>query len=302
METIIGQSQPAAQGLIKDSDTERFAEDVIVASQQTPVVVDFWAPWCGPCKQLTPMLEKVVTAAAGKVKLVKINIDDNQELAQQLRIQSIPTVFAFADGQPVDGFVGAQPESRVRALVERLAGGAVGPSPIDQALEQAKEMLEAGEHGAAAQLYAQVLKHEATNPKALAGLARCYLATGDFERAEQTLALVPAEHASAPEVTAARAALDLARASSEAGEVEPLRQAVAADPNDHQARHDLALALFAAGQREAAVDELLEIIGRDRAWNDEAARKELLKLFDAMGPADPVTIAARRRLSSLLFS
>ncbi len=302
MEPIIGERPDLPADLIKDSDTESFVADVIEPSQQVPVLVDFWAPWCGPCKQLSPTIEKVVKAANGAVRLVKINIDENQQLAQEMRIQSIPAVFAFHHGQPVDGFVGVKPESSIRALVERLAGGTIGPSPVDQAIEQAKTMAGAGDPGGAAQLYGQVLQHEPGNPVALAGLARCYLATGNVEQARQTLEITPPEQADHAEIAAARAALELEQESGEAGEVGPLREALARDPGDHQARHDLALSLYKTGDREAAIEELLELVRRNRGWNDEAARKQLVKFFDAMGPSDPLTVSARRRLSSLLFA
>ncbi len=302
MEPIIGQKAGAPEGLIKDSDAQGFAADVIEASRQTPVLVDFWAPWCGPCKQLTPALEKVVKAAGGAVRLVKINIDENQQLAQQFRVQSIPAVFAFKGGQPVDGFVGVQPESSIRALVERLGGAAAGPSPVEEALAQAKAAAETGDRAGAARLYGQVLQHEAGNAMALAGLARCHLANGDLERARQTLEMAPPEHQEHAEISAAKAALELARESGGAGEVWPLRDALARNPDDKQARYDLALGLYRAGEAEGAIDELLELVRRDRDWNDEAARKQLLKVFDALGPGDPLTLTARRRLSSLLFS
>ncbi len=305
METIIGQAGGADaagdQDLIKDTSVETFAADVLEASTQTPVIVDFWAPWCGPCKQLTPILEKVVKAARGAVRMVKINIDENQQIAAQLRIQSIPAVFAFKNGQPVDGFMGALPESQVRTFVERLTGD-LGPSPIDQILEQATQLFEAGDMAQAAQAYAAILQEDAGNAAAIGGLAKCYIATGDLERAEQTLALAPPEAQNDPAIQSAQAALKLGEQSSNAGELAPLRQKVEANPKDHEARYELAMALNAAGEREGAVTELLEIVRMDRNWNDEAARKQLLTLFEAFGPTDEVTLSGRRQLSSILFS
>lgn len=305
MEQIIGGEGPAGPGgngaLIKDGDTATFGEDVIQASMEVPVVVDFWAPWCGPCKQLGPAIEKVVTAAAGAVKLVKINVDENQQLAAQLRVQSIPAVFAFKNGQPVDGFVGALPESQIKAFVERLAGE-IGPSPVEEAVEHAKMLLESGDAASAAGIFGEALKAEPGNPDAAAGLARCYLANGDLERARQTLSVIPPEHQHHEEVRSVEAALSLAETSGDAGDVRELRAKVDADPADHQARFDLSQALMAAGQREEAVDELLEIIRRDRDWNEEAARKQLLTLFEAFGPTDELTLSGRRQLSSILFS
>ncbi|MAG98135.1 MAG: thioredoxin [Alphaproteobacteria bacterium] len=307
MEQIIGEgTAPGADtaGLIKDSDTAGFVADVIEASRQVPVIVDFWAPWCGPCKQLTPALEKVVKAAGGQVKLVKVNVDENPEISAQLRIQSIPTVFGFKDGQPVDGFMGAVPESQVKAFVERLAG-AIGPTPAEEALQQAASLFEAGEISAAAGLYGQVLKQEPGDPVAAAGLARCYLDSNDQERAQQTLEMVAPDQAEHADVASVRAALALAQeaeASGVAGDLGELEARLAANANDHQARYDLALAHLAAGRRQAAVDELMEIVQRDRKWNDEAARQQLLKLFDAFGATDEVTVEGRQRLSSILFS
>ncbi|MCH8925509.1 MAG: co-chaperone YbbN [Proteobacteria bacterium] len=309
METIIGAGkanggEPPA-GLIKDSDTAGFAQDVIETSMTTPVIVDFWAPWCGPCKQLTPALEKTVQAARGAVRLVKVNIDENQELAAQLRIQSVPAVYAFFKGQPVDGFVGAQSESQVKAFVDRLAsqaGAELGPSPVDQALEQAQAALESGQPAAASALFGQVLQHEPDNETALAGLIRCHLDAGDAAAARQMFDSLPEDKASAAAFASIKAALELAEQSAETGEIPELEARVAAQPNDHQARFDLAMARHAAGEREAAVEALIEIIGRDRNWNEEAARHQLLKFFEAWGPKDELTQSARRRLSSLLFS
>ena len=300
MEQIIG-GEPAPAGLIKDSDTQHFVADVIEASKEAPVIVDFWAPWCGPCKQLGPALEKAVTAARGRVRLVKINIDESPEIAQQMRVQSIPAVFAFDQGQPVDGFVGALPDSQVKAFVDKL-GGAAGPSAVDDALAQAADMREGGDLAGAAALYGEILKQSSGDPVALAGLARCYLKSGDLTRARQTLAMVPPEHDAHADVVSAKASVDLAEQIGEAGDVSSLRAAVAQAPNDHQARYDLALALVSAGEREAGVSELIEIVRRNREWNDQAARKQLLQLFDAYGPADEVTVSGRRQLSAILFS
>lgn len=307
-EPIIGQTagRDGAE-VVKDGTTASFAADVLDASREVPVIVDLWAPWCGPCRQLGPMLEKVVRAARGRVRLVKINVDEEQPivqaLGQQLRlpVQSIPAVFAFRNGQPVDGFVGALPESQIRQFVERLLGAA-GPSQVEQVLEMARQALEQGNSAAAAQAFAAVLQEEPGNPLALGGLAKCYLANDDIARARQTLSLVPPEAREHPEVKSAEAAITLREQAQDVGEIDELRARVAADPGDLQGRYDLALALLAAGRREEAVDELLEIVRRDREWNEQAARKQLLQLFEAFGPSDPLTASARRRLSSILFS
>ena len=309
MENIIGAGganggQPPAD-LIKDSDTAGFNRDVIEASMATPVIVDFWAPWCGPCKQLGPFLEKAVQGARGAVRLVKVNIDQNQDMAAQLRIQSIPAVYAFFQGQPVDGFVGAQGEREVKQFVERmsqLGGTAQGPSPIDQALEQAQAALEAEQTGAASALFGQVLQHEPENDTALVGLIRCHLATGDAAGAREMFESLPEERRSDGAFASVRASLELAVQAEAAGPIPDLMEKVAHNPLDHQSRFDLAMALHAANKREAAADELLEIIRRDRAWNEEAARQQLLKFFEAWGPTDPLTVEARRHLSSILFS
>ena len=302
MSDLIGAATSGDTGdLIKDTTTQAFVDDVIAASQEVPVIVDFWAPWCGPCKQLGPALEKAVTEAAGAVKLVKLNIDEHPQIAQQMRIQSIPAVFAFKDGQPVDGFVGAVPESEIKAFLKRLVGD-IGPSPIEQALEQANAAAEAGDLGAAANIYGQIVKQDSGNPDALAGLAKCYIERGDLERATQTLAMVPPEHASHAAVVGAQAALSLSEEIGEVGDVEELRRQVEADPADHAARFDLALALTGKGESEAAMDELLEIVKRNREWNEQAARKQLVKLFEMLGDTHELTIGGRRKLSSILFS
>ena len=293
---------PAADGdVIKDSDSRNFMSDVIEASRQQPVIVDFWAPWCGPCKQLGPIIERAVRAAGGKVKLVKINIDESPELAQQLRIQSIPMVYAFVQGQPVDGFAGAQPESQIKAFIERLAGP-VGPTPVEAGLEQAKAAAAAGQMEIARQIYEQVVGAEPENPEALGGLARCQIAAGRLAAAREILDGVPVAHTHHVEIDGARAALSLAEEAGTLGDPEALQGRLQADVDDHAARLDLATGLFLRGQIEAAIDELLTIVGKNREWQDQAARKQLIKFFDALGPNHPATVAGRRKLSTVLFS
>jgi len=292
----------ASGAYVKDGSIETFAADVLEASRAVPVIVDFWAPWCGPCKQLGPLLEKVVNEAKGAVRLVKINIDENQEIARQLRIQSIPTVYAFRDGQPVDGFMGAVPESQLRAFVQHLTGGAAGQDQTEDILAAADEAFAAGDMAGAAQAYGHVLQEEPGQPRAVAGLARCYLKSGDLDRARTTLGLVRPDGASDEAIRTVDAELKLREQAAGAGDSAPLLARLEIDPNDHQARYDLALALDAKGDREGAMRELLDLVRRDRKWNDEAARKHLVTLFEAMGPTDPRTLSGRRTLSSILFS
>ncbi|TAJ71329.1 MAG: co-chaperone YbbN [Phenylobacterium sp.] len=298
--TLIGETQgaPAAADLIKDTTDASFVADVVEASKTTPVIVDFWAPWCGPCRQLGPAIEKAVLAAKGAVKLVKVDIDQNPAYAGQLRVQSIPAVFAFVDGRPVDGFMGALPDSQVKAFVDRLAKQG-GGSPVDELLEMAKESLDLGDLGGAAQAYAQALQMEPGNVKAIGGMARLYQQSGDLERAAEVLEMAP-EGAKDPGIDAVRAALALAaEAPSETAEFEAR---ILADGDDHEARLEYAKALAAGGRMHEAVDQLIESIRRDRAWNDEAARRQLLTIFEAAGQMSDVAKQGRRKLSSILFS
>jgi putative thioredoxin len=294
-------AQPAGGEVIKNTTAATFAKDVIEASRQVPVLVDFWAPWCAPCKQLTPIIEKIVRAQNGKVRMVKINVDENQTIASQLRVQSLPTVYAFRDGRPLDGFMGAQPESAVKAFVDRLLGEEAATDAA-AAVEAADKALEAGDLQGAAEVYAAVLQEDPQNVAALAGLAKCYLKSGDVARAEQTIGLVPPDKRETAAVASVRAALDLAKMAAKAGDTSKLEATVKAEPANHQARIDYAMALAAGGKKEQAVDQLLESIRRDRKWNEEAARKQLVQFFDAWGPKDAATLDGRRRLSSILFS
>ncbi|MDR3526231.1 MAG: co-chaperone YbbN [Rhizomicrobium sp.] len=297
-------AKPSSSPHIKDTGIATFTADVLEASREVAVIVAFWVPGSGPCKQLIVDLEKAVIAANGAVKMVKVNVDENKEIARQLRIQSIPTVYAFKNGQPVDGFMGALPESQIQQFVETLAGGeGGGHNHAAEILEMAEQAFAAGDIGQAAQAYAHVLQDEPGNPKAAAGLARCYLKTGDLERAKTTLALVRPDDAKDEAVRAVAAELSLREgAAAVAGKNAELEAKLAANPNDHQARYDLALALDAEGNRDGAIEALLDIVRRDRKWNDDGARKHLVTLFEAMGPTDERTIAARRKLSSILFS
>jgi len=291
----------APDGLIKDTTTQSFVKDVIEESKHQPVLIDFWAPWCGPCKQLTPVLEKVVRAAKGRVKLVKMNIDEHPAIPGQMGIQSIPAVIAFANGQPADGFMGALPEGQVTAFIERLTKSRIGGEEADL-LKAADAALVDGDPAGAAELYAQLLTQDSTNVHALAGLARCYIETGAIEQAKQTLAMVPEAKAKEAPVAAARAALELAEQASSLGPIAELEQKVAADPADHQARFDLAVALNGKGRRQEAANHLLEIVKRNRQWNEDGARKQLVQFFEAWGPTEEATVEGRRRLSSILFA
>ena len=300
--------QAVPADLIKDSDQTKFAKDVLEASRTVPVIVDFWAPWCGPCKTLQPLIEKVVKEAKGAVKLVKINIDQNQMLAQQLRIQSIPAVYAFFGGRPVDGFMGAVPESQVKQFVDRLiqaAGGAPGEeggNGVAELLEHAKAALAQNDQDLAVRIYSEILGVEPTNVTALAGMARYHVQTGDLEQATELLGQVEAKDKTNAEVVVVQASIDLAEKAKEAGPVDDLKAKAAANPKDMQTRLDLAMAYWANNLRQEAIDELLAMIKADRQWNEAAARQQLLKFFEALGFADPLAVDGRKRLSTILFS
>lgn len=294
----------AAPDLIKETTTQTFVKDVIEESKRQPVLIDFWAPWCGPCRQLTPILEKAVRNAKGRVKLVKMNIDEHPAVPGQMGIQSIPAVIAFVNGQPADGFMGAVPESQVNAFIDKLTKGMAAPGEpnIADVLKEAEAVLAEGDAATAAQIYAEVLAVDATNIAALAGLAKCYITSGAVEQAKQTLAMVPESKRSDVAVKAVQASIDLAEQAQAVGPVTELEQKVAANPLDHQSRFDLATALNAIGKRVEATEQLLAIVKRDRKWNDDAARKQLVQLFEAWGAADEATVEGRKRLSTILFS
>ena len=299
-----GPTPQATPDLIKETTTQTFVKDVIEESRRQPVLIDFWAPWCGPCRQLTPVLEKAVRAAKGRVKLVKMNIDEHPAIPGQMGIQSIPAVIAFVGGQPADGFMGAIPESQVNAFIDKLTKGvpAIGEPNIVDLLKEAEAVLAEGDPAGAAQIYAEVLALDATNIAGLAGLAKCYVTTGAIEQAQQTLAMVPDSKRNDAAVKAVQAAIDLAEQAQSVGPVAELEQKVAANPLDHQARFDLATALNALGQRKEAIDQLLEIVKRDRKWNEDGARRQLVQLFEAWGGTDEATVEGRKRLSTILFS
>jgi putative thioredoxin len=299
-----GPAPQAVPDLIKETTTQTFVKDVIEESKRQPVLIDFWAPWCGPCRQLTPTLEKAVRAAKGKVKLVKMNIDDHPQIPGQMGIQSIPAVIAFVGGQPADGFMGAVPESQVNAFIEKLTKGMAAPGEpnVAEILQEAETVLAEGDAPAAAQIYAEVLSIDSTNIAALAGLAKCYVTTGAVEQARQTIAMVPESKRNDAAVKAVQAAIDLAEQAQAVGPITELEQKVAANPLDHQARFDLATALNAQGNRPEATNQLLEIVRRDRKWNEDGARRQLVQFFEAWGGADEATVDGRKRLSTILFS
>lgn len=297
----LGEKPQADANLIKDATEATFMADVIEASREVPVIVDFWATWCGPCKTLGPMLEAAVTAAKGKVRMVKVDVDQNQRIAAQLRIQSIPTVYAFWQGQPVDGFQGAVPASELKAFIDRVSALG-GDGGLAEALQAAEDMLAEGAAVDAAETFAAILGEEPENAAAYGGLVRAHLALGNLDQAETFIAAAPDKVAKSKELDAARAQLELAKQAANAGPEAELRAAVEADPNDHQARYDLAAALLAAGNPKDAVDQLLELFRRDREWNDGAAKAQLFTIFEALKPQDPIVLAGRRKLSSMIFA
>lgn len=296
-----GNSDAAATDLIKDTTDATFMADVVEASKEVPVIVDFWAPWCGPCKTLGPALEAAVTEAGGKVRMVKINVDENQQAAGQMRVQSIPTVYAFVDGQPVDGFQGALPASEIKAFIDRVAEAGGSDGGLAEAVEVAETMLAEGDVADAAQTFAAILGEEPTNAPAYGGLIRAHLAMGEVDQAEELLHAASDDLKATAEVEAAAAQLELARQAESAGPVAEFRAAVDADPDNHQARLDLAQALHANGDVQEAVDELLELFRRDREWNEGAAKAQLFTIFDALKPEDPIVLNGRRKLSSMIF-
>jgi putative thioredoxin len=303
LELNTGPAAPAGD-LIKDGSEATFMEDVIQASQEAPVIVDFWAPWCGPCKTLGPALEKAVTEAKGAVKMVKIDVDQNQSIAGQLQIQSIPTVYAFYQGKPVDAFQGALPGSEIKAFIDKLvalSGGDAGGGLAD-ALEAAEAMLEEGAAVDAAQTFAAILGEDATSAAAYGGLIRANLAAGEVDQAQMLIDNAPEDIAATPEFETAKAQMDLSKQAEQAGPVAELEAALAKDENDHQARLDLAIAQHANGNAEAAIDQLLELFRRDREWNDGAAKTQLFTVFDALKADDPIVLAGRRKLSSMIFA